>query len=157
MGDRGQKATFIEYASQRKSDKLWDGNAQKVVVSRDALFAGKALNSENCTNQSTGKIIECLELKVSDGKQRCDRSDFCSTEDAETELGAEPTHVIEHPNAQGESFVGSDVVAADSPIQKSSPTRRTPEEWWKSHSVSIAEVSNELLSFCHGNEGGGGE
>jgi Reverse transcriptase (RNA-dependent DNA polymerase)/Integrase core domain/GAG-pre-integrase domain len=123
LDDRTSEAIMIGYPKNTKGYKLWDINAQKVVISRDVLFEEVKMSTDICE----------LEDKTDHGIQQNTPSikevDSQNNDELESVNDAELEDVPGIPSEDAaESMEPS--VDSDTGVRRSTRIRNAPGQWW---------------------------
>ena len=135
LDPRAREALFLGYAERSKAYKLWDGDLQKIVISRDVVF--DAFSSGVCGNVGDANTLDTDEDVVSlDIESDNNPSD-----------NAPSSETVESESGEGSNSEPSDEELHES-IDNTSPNTETPP----SSSDDSSESSELPTSQVHSQE-----
>jgi hypothetical protein len=136
--DRTSEAIMIGYPKNTKGYKLWDINAQKVVISREVLFEEVKMSTEICDLED--KIDHGIERNTPSIKKVDSENvdEFESVNDAELD---------DAPGVSSEDAAESvePSVDDDTGVRRSTRIRNAPGQWWAN--TAFIATCTELKSF----------
>jgi hypothetical protein len=123
LDDRTSEAIMIGYPKNTKGYKLWDINAQKVVISRDVLFEEVKMSTEICELED--KIHHGIKRNTPSIKEVDSENvdEFESVNDAELD---------DAPGISSEDAAESMEPSVDTitEFRRSTRIRNAPGQWW---------------------------
>ena len=169
LDSRANEAVMIGYADECKAYKLWDPKLERVIVSRDVVFAENEMPRIHVTQDSVS-VFEILE-----GEDAVSLDHHSHEEDSESQPGEKGSKLlrlnaaqendseivdtfVNQENSQNISHVApeSDSTTEDSQRvqsatespklpRRSTRTRNPPGDWWRSY-ISLGPWQHALLS-----------
>jgi Reverse transcriptase (RNA-dependent DNA polymerase) len=130
---------MIGYPKNTKGYKLWDINAQKVVISRDVVFEEVKLSTESC------ELEDKIDNEIQRNTPSIKEADSANVDEFENDNGEELDDDV--PGTSSEDVAESMKPSVDNSagVRRSTRIRNAPGQWWANTAFIAAHTEPKTL------------